>query len=206
MDYQGNAKKNKPEAKPEKMIEKVVVGEVVVHKKSIGRRFKDIFIEADFGSVSRYVISDILIPAAKNMIVDSVSKGASRMMYGEQSVRRGQFGTGPRITYNNPVNRNYESRPYSGRMAPPINTTSRTRQTQEDLILSSREEAADVLEKMIDIIDVYEVVSVADLNKLLGLPGVYTDNNWGWAYLGGVQIRQVREGFIIDFPPAESIQ
>ncbi len=34
-DYQGNAKKNKPEEKPEKNIEKVVVGDVIVQKKSI---------------------------------------------------------------------------------------------------------------------------------------------------------------------------
>ena len=59
---------------------------------------------------------------------------------------------------------------------------------------------------MNDIIDTYEVVSVADLNELVGLPTSYMDNKWGWIYLGDVQVRQIREGFLIDLPSAEPIQ
>jgi hypothetical protein len=63
-----------------------------------------------------------------------------------------------------------------------------------------------VLERMQDIIDKYEVVSVSDLYELLGLPSSYQDNKWGWNYLGDVQVRQIREGYLIDFPSAEPIQ
>ncbi len=107
-DYQGNSKKMKETEKiPPKNIERVVVGEVVVHKKSIGRKFKDLFIEADFRTVIKYVATDVLLPAARNMIVDASTKGVERLLYGESAMRRRNFGTGPRITYNNPINRGY---------------------------------------------------------------------------------------------------
>lgn len=205
MDYQGNAKKNKPESMPDKTVEKVVIGAVVVQKKSIGQKFKDLFIEADFKSVVRYVASDVLLPAARNMIVDSASKGVERLMYGENAVRRRNFGPGPRITYNNPINRGYRDTSYP-RTAPPINVTSRTsRQSQDDVILESREEAELVLERMNDIIDSYEVTSVQDFKDLIGVQTNYMDAKWGWVYLGDVKIRQVREGYLIDLPPAEPI-
>ena len=58
---------------------------------------------------------------------------------------------------------------------------------------------------MNDIIDTYEVVTVADLNELVGFPTNHVDNKWGWSYLADVQVRQIREGYLIDFPPAEPI-
>lgn len=210
-DYQGNAKKNKPEPKPEKVIEKVVVGEVIVKKKSLGRKFKDLFIEADLRTVVRYVCSEVLLPAARNMIVDGASKGVERMMYGESAVRRSRYGpnSGPRITYNNPINRGYRDASYrdtTSRPTPPSGGPGSARQNQDTIILSSREEAELVLERLNDIIDTYEVVSVADLNDLVGLPTTYINNNWGWIFLGDVQIQQIREGYLLNMPPAEPIK
>lgn len=201
-DYTGNSKKAKETPKvPAKNVEKVVVGEVVVQKKSLGRKFRDLFIEADFKSVVSYVASDVLLPAARNMIVDSATKGIERMMYGESAVRRRNYGHGSRITYNNPINRGYRDSAPSRRTMP----TRSIQRSREDFVLSSREEAELVLERMNDIIDTYEVVSVADLNDLVGHPTSHVDNKWGWVDLGHVQIRQIREGYLIDFPPAEEI-
>lgn len=206
-DYQGNANKNKTEGKPPKNIEKVVVVPVVVQKKSIGRKFKDLFHEADIKGVTRYVISDVLIPAARNMIVDGVESGIRRIAYGERAMRqRTTFGYGSRTTYNSPISRS--SVPYDRpRMAPPVEQGPRrsSRPAREDFLLSSREEAELVLERMNDIIDNYEVATVGDLNELVGLPSSHVDNKWGWVFVGDVQVRQVREGYLIDFPPPEPI-
>lgn len=206
-DYQGNSKKAKEVEKvPAKNVEKVVVGEVIVQKKSIGRKFKDLFIEADFKSVVRYIAADVMLPAARNMIVDASTKGVERLLYGESAIRRRNLGAGPRVTYNNPINRGYrDSSPFhTSRHAPPVSPEPRSsRHNRDEFIISSREEAELVLERMNDIIDTYEVASVADLNDLVGLPTTHVDNKWGWVYLGDVQIRQIREGYLIDFPPAE---
>lgn len=207
-DYQGNSQKAKQEPEkepPAKNVEKVVVGEVVVQKKSIGRKFKDIFIEADIRSVTHYVASEVLLPALRNMIVDSTSKGVERMMYGEAVRPRSRYGGGSRTTYNSPVSRPYRDSPLR-RPGPDPRDLPRSRSRgHEDFILSSRDEADLVLERMNDIIDTYEVASLADLKDLVGFATTHVDNKWGWIYLGDVQIRQVREGYLLDLPPAEPI-
>jgi hypothetical protein len=208
-DYQANSKKVKGEvekkaAKPEKKIEKVTVGQVIVKKKSLGQKIKDVFIEADFRSVTRYVVSEVMIPAARNMIVDASTKGVERMMYGDRAYQRRGPGMGqPRITYNSPVNRGEYRNPLT--RPPSQSGLSHPRAGRNDFILTSREEAFQVLESMNDIIEMYEAVSVADLNELVGFPSSYVDQKWGWTYLGNAQVRPVRDGFMIDLPPAESI-
>ena len=105
-DYTGNSKKEKEaKNKPEKTVEKVVTGDVMVQKRSLGRKMKDLFIEADFRSVSHYILSDIMLPAFKNLIVDGVTKGVERTIYGEPAMRRRSFSQGPRVSYNNPIGR-----------------------------------------------------------------------------------------------------
>jgi hypothetical protein len=208
MDYQGNSNKDK-EPKPKKEIERVVTSEVVIKKKSIGSKFREIFIAADIRSVNQYLIYDVLIPAVRNTIVDATTKGIQRVMYGESAIRRRDYGPGPRVTYNSPVDRRFQNpidaRSYSGRTQ--VDRDPRPqRHTRDDLILTTREEAALVLERMNDIIDTYEVVSVGDLNELVGLPSNHVDNKWGWVYLGDVQIQQIREGYLLNLPSAEPIQ
>jgi hypothetical protein len=69
----------------------------------------------------------------------------------------------------------------------------------------SREEAENVIERLGDIIDVYKVATVADLHSLCDLPSTYIDNKWGWQALNYASVRQIREGFLLDLPPAEPI-
>lgn len=209
MDYQANSRKSKEDKpKPEKKIEKVVAGEVVVHKKSLGTKIKNMIIEADFKTVIRTVVSNVLVPAARNMVSDAFHEAVDRTIYGEAAVRHRRHGPGSRVTYNNPISRPYSSDPRDPRrMAPSVEPgPRRSRQRGADFILSSKEEAQLVLERMNDIIDTYDVVSIADLNELVGFPTSHVDNKWGWVFLGDVDIRQLREGYLIDLPPAEPIQ
>ena len=210
MDYQNNSKKSKEpqEGKvlPEKVVEKVISGEAVVQKKPLGTKVKDLFVAADFRSVARYVVYDVLIPAARNMIVDTATKGVERMMYGESAVSRRGYGPGPRVTYNNPINRGYQ--PVYSRNAPPIEVGPRRSSSnigRFDYLLTSREDADLVLERMSDIIDTYEAVSLSDLNEMLGLPSQHTDIKWGWTHMNGAGVRQVRDGYLIELSPAEPL-
>lgn len=210
MDYQSNAKKNKEEKKdhPEKDIQKVVTGEVVQKPKSVGHKFKDIFFGGDFKLAMRFVTAEVLLPALRNLMVDSVTKGAERLVYGESNYRRP--GIGPRydprpvVSYNNPLGIRRDPRmPNIPEQGPRPYRPSR--RDANDIILASREEAELVVERLIDIIDKYDVASVADLNDLLGLPTTHIDNKWGWTYLNNVEIRQIRNGYLIDLPSLEEI-
>lgn len=207
IDYDANSKRSKEERQPQPddpKVEKVVTAEVITRKKPLGRRFKDIFVSVDAKSVLTYVFGSVLIPAARDMIVDASTEGVKRMMYGDDNVRRRTSGnvTGSRFSYQTPVSRdslNRHALPSSGR-------TSRVqRQPQDEVILSTRDDADLVLERMDDIVQTYEVVSMHDLNELLGRQSTHIDNRWGWTSLVGTQIRQIREGYLLDLPPVEPI-
>lgn len=202
-DYQSNAHKNREgkAAPSEKTVEQVVTGEVIVKKKSWTEKFKGIFFGGDARNAIRYITADVFLPAIRNLVVDATTKGMERMVYGESSTqRRRPLGYGSRVQYNSPVRRD---RPYlpdqAGRPLRPV------RKDTNDLILSTREEAELVLERLIDIVDKYQVASLADLYDLTGLPSSHVDNKWGWTYLNNTEIRQVRDGYLLDLPPAEEI-
>ena len=217
VDPQANSNKSREariENPSKEKVEKVVLtGEVIKKKKSLGRKFKDVFVGADARSVISYVVAEVLLPAAKNMIVDASSKGVERMMYGDVNPlgRRIYNTTGrPRVSYNAIRPEGYRD-PYT---RPPIGLSATRREQptrlqyprdDSEIIISSKEEAEAVLDRMSDILQVYNVVSVADLYDLIGIPSTHIDNKWGWSSLYGLKTRQVREGFLLELPPMEVI-
>lgn len=206
MDYQANSRKSKEASQKPKEIEKVITGEVVVHKKPLGRRLKETFLGGDAHSVARYILGDVLLPAFRNLLVDATTKGIERMVYGEQSMPRRPQSYNPRITYNTPVRRSYHDEPRYRPNLPDQPSYSRFSQHDvSELVLQTREEAELVMERLQDIIDSYDVASLSDLRQLVGQPTTHVDNKWGWVTLRGASIRHIREGFLLDLPPVEPI-
>lgn len=205
MDYQGNAHKGKQKDGPEKVIEKVITGTAVVKKKTIGEKVKGIIREADFKGVTRYVVTDIMIPAVQRMIVEGSARGIERMIYGEEAMRR-RGPMGGRMTHlsGSQITRTDYRSPFT---RPPVpNGAAYPRSNRDDFILETREEAQLVLQSMSDIIESWDACSVADLHELLGWPvSPHTDNKWGWTNIDGARVLPVREGFLIDLPPVQSI-
>jgi hypothetical protein len=210
MDYQGNPNKDK-EKKPAKQIEKVVTGEAVQKPKSIGRKFKDIFFGGNVKASARFVIADVILPASRDLLVDAISNGARRVVYGESMYRsRRPTDYRPRVQYSNPINpmyRNdprYDTRPRAN--LPDQRNPYRTeRRDANDIVLESKMDADRVVESLFEIVDKYEVASLADLYDLLGWQSSHTDNKWGWTQLNNIEVRQVRDGYLIDLPPLESV-
>lgn len=207
MDFPGNSNKGqepKQKPKPEKKIEKVTTGEVIKRKKPLGQRLKDFF-GGDLKGVAKYVAADVLLPAMKNMLVDTIESGARRAIYGDSPAARRRMPemNRPRVSYNSPIERSYGAR-QQGVMLPhqPPHYGVQRRQNIGEVILASRNEAEMVVERMKDILDQYDTVSVADFYELVGLPSTHVDHIWGWAELGYVGVRQIREGYVIDLPPA----
>lgn len=77
--------------------------------------------------------------------------------------------------------------------------------TAPGYIISRREDAERVLEMMAHRLDKYEVVTVADLNDMLGISSEWTDTRWGWIDIRDAQIRQIREGWRLELPDAEEL-
>lgn len=220
MDYHGNPHKDKDKAS-EKNVEKVVTGEVINKPKSIGKKFKDVFFGGDLKSAARFAVADILLPGFRDLLFDMLTRsseaiigGSKRVIYGESVYeRRRPPEYRSRILYNNIITRDvYPRDPRESRDPRFARERSRLpdRYREErpginDIILAQKEDAELVVEQLIDIIDKYDYVSLADFYKLLGWASSAIDFKWGWTYLHNVEIRQVRDGWLIDLPPLEAI-
>lgn len=206
MDYQSNSNKSKktsddPKAPERVPQEKVVSGKVVVKEKTLATRFKNIFFAGDMDTAKNYVIGEVLLPAFRNLLWDALSKGSERMIFGDHGPRRPrQFNNSSRVQYNNPVIR----RAYLPDQRP-IETWARDEKSLDAVILESRSDADLVVERIIDIVDKYDVVSVADVYELIGQESSHIDNKWGWTGLTSIGVDQVREGYRLKFPPLEEI-
>lgn len=66
-------------------------------------------------------------------------------------------------------------------------------------VIVSREEAEAILEKLHDIAEQYEVVTVADFKELFNFPQNHLDKTWGWTEVNA-EIKQIREGWCISLP------
>lgn len=204
-EFPGNSKMPRahaPAAEQDKKVESVVTNDVEKRKKSLFKRFTQIFIGGDSKTVLQYVFSEVLIPQAKDMITEAASSGFERLIYGESRPNRrgGSYSNPARPTNytryavrgNNPLGRqgNDDRRPVA---------SPRT-QSVDDILLATRIEAETVLDRLYDLLKEYETASVADLYSLIGLSSSYTDQKWGWTDLHGSNVRRVRDGYILELP------
>lgn len=226
MDYPSNSQKVRTETsrvvrsetqteKPDKPeVKKVVTGPVVTRKKPLGKRFIEHFLGGDARGVWGYVVMDILIPAAQDMIVDGITEGAERMVRGEvrSSTRRGYrsgTGFGGGIGHH-AYNRYSESRSSVHRRDPRDERPGMSRRARvmhdfDEIILGTRVEAEEIIDRMYDIISKYEMVAVRDLYEMVELPVAYTDEKYGWTDLNGARVTRVRNGYLLDLPRPEPL-
>lgn len=181
-----------------KRIEKVVAGPVKTRKKSKFSKLTEEFISEDAKNVKSYVFGEVLIPAIKKAISDIVTDGIDIILYGES--RRGgrNRSAADRVSYRN----YYDGRETRASRVMDRGNTPYSGYSYDDIILSTRGEAEDVLSRMDELIDSYGLVRVADLYDLVGITGNYTDNKYGWTNIRSAEIMRVRDGYMIKMPRA----
>ena len=197
-EYKANSHKVKEEQKQE-VVKKDIqpIAQAKTKKKNEVRKFADVFIAEDVTSVKDYIINEVLIPAAKKALSDIVTNGIDMILYGEARGRDRKRDGGSRVSYTKYYERDRD-RDYErdrGR-------SRRSVYDYDDIILDTRREAEDVLNRMDDLIDSYGMVSVADLYDLVGVTGNYTDNKYGWTNLRNAEVRRCRDGYLLKLPKA----
>jgi hypothetical protein len=71
----------------------------------------------------------------------------------------------------------------------------------KDIILSTRSEAEEVVDKLFHTIVDYNSASVADLYRLVGIKGDFTDDKYGWTDIGDTGVLRIKGGYKIDNLP-----
>lgn len=208
--FPSNSQRSKPvEREQREKVERVIESTVVQRKKTLGRRFTEAFGGGDARGTVFYVVTEILVPAAKDMVADAVSQGVERMIFGEarytrRSSSRSSSGPNGYVSYN----RMSGSRPDPRREhEEPRGMSRRARANHEfdEILLATRPEAELVIARLRDLIHQYDSATVADLYDLVGITSSYTDAKWGWADISDAGIRRVPGGYLLDLPKTEQV-
>lgn len=185
-------------------VEAVVSGEVIRRKPKLGKRIMGTFFGDSAKNVAAYVLTDVILPAVKDLIVDAGQEAIQRAIFGESGGRRSSRFSRPSgpsgyISYNrtsSPTNRT-EHRPT-------ISPRGREQHNFEEIEFKSRADAEEVRRSMLDRLAKYEMVSVADFLSLAGITPAYTDEKYGWTDLRGTDISRERGGsYVLLLPPTE---
>lgn len=188
---------NKP-IKPK--LEKIITGEVTQKKPSLGARIKETFTGDDSKSVANYIFFEVILPSAKSMIADAFTQGIERMLFGSD-YRRPGVGSSSRshVPYSSISTRN---RPEPRSMS----QTDRAQHRFDNIVFGTRAEANEVLDKLVDLVDQYDVASVSDLYALVGLAGTFQDEKWGWYDLRSARVQMSRGAYCLILPRPQPIE
>ena len=189
-EYKSNSHRSK-EQSSDKKVEKVISGNAKVKKRSA--------LSDDIQNIKSYVVMDVLIPAAKKAISDIVTNGIDMILY------PGGNGRPKRPNANHVSYRSYYDNRDRDRRYDPETRSRRSSYSYDDIIIDTRAEAEEVLERMDELLDTYNVVSVADLYDLVGISCSYTDNKYGWTNLRNAEVIRVRDGYFLKLPKAGPI-
>jgi hypothetical protein len=204
MEYPPNSDKSKLGEYETKKVERVTSSEPIRRKKSLGKSFRNTFFGGDMRGALQYVALDVLLPSAREMISEAGRAWIDKLVFGDS--RRGRGVTRPSgpqgyVSYNRYA---MGGQPQEA----PARTISRRARSMHDfdeIVLSSRREAEDVIDRLFDLVGQYGSATVSDLYELVGLPSTHTDNKWGWEDARGAGVTRVRNGYLLDLPEPEPL-
>lgn len=200
-----------PAIEPKK-VEKVVTGEVTLRKKPLSKRVLDTFFGGNPHGVMGFVLSEVVVPAMRSLLVEAFSNGVERMVYGGDSPtpnRRGGYrpsGQANYVQYNRFAPSHQPNR-YARDEPREISRRGRSTHDTDEIVFQTHAEAREVLVRMFDLINEYEQVTLSDLYSMVDITGNYTDETHGWTDIRGTEIRRARGGgYILDLPPTQVLK
>lgn len=132
-----------------------------------------------------YVVNDVVIPMAKEAILNAVNGGLAMIFYGDTNQRRTTVSSG-RKDYSGISSRNNSTHSYQ---------SSNSTKDVSAIPIKSYSKAREVIECLKDNIKEYGQTSVADFNDAAEVTSVFTDNDWGWKDVTDAFITQNRDGY-----------
>lgn len=201
------------EAAP-KRVERVVTGEVMRRKKPLTSRIKETFMGDDSTSIGEYVIVDVIVPAIKDLLYDATMEVVERSLFsgsGRSPGRRTRHRGGSRTNYNgfsrDPRDRGGRDRDRDRDEPRKMSSRARANHEFDEIILPTRVEAKEVLDRMFSFLEKFDEVTVAELYHMVGVTPDYTDERYGWTDLRGSSISHERNGgYLLNLPRPEQLE
>lgn len=207
-DFPANSQKAKETVTPREPLTPVTSATTGGRKKrGLGRQFRGAFFGGTGRDAAEHAVTDVIVPGIRDMLYDALQSGLDRLIYGERASGRSTRSSS--IVSQNLGHFSYDSitKPTKAtQQHRTLSQASRARHDLAELIIPSKEEANDVIDRMFDILSQSGDVTVADLYTLTGVRPDHTDTKWGWYSLKGsraVRRRQGQGGWILDLPEPE---
>lgn len=197
-NYPSNSDKSKREDEQHKFAP--AINGTASTKKGNTHKIANAFIQDDLDNVKSYVVTDVIVPAVKNLIFTTIANSLSMLMFGD--IRYNGSGSLFDNKGGGRVAKTSYSKYYDQR-----ETARSERSTRgfefDDIVFDNRADADIVLSKMDEAIERYGVISIFDMYDLAGLDAPYTYQNYGWSNIRNARIINARGGgYIIDMPRA----
>lgn len=169
-------------------------------KKSIGQRLTDSFLCTSGDDIKDRVIFDWVIPGIKNIMEDILHM----ILFGEKVDPRIKRERGESRMSVRPYNKYYsDDRRDKERYIP----SDRERRSREpEVIYPTKADAEEVMVKMFDIVADGQRATLKDLYSLSDMPTDFAMSNWGWRDLTGMDVVQVRGGWMLKMPRMEELR
>lgn len=186
---------------------RVTTNALIVRKPSIGKRFGAMLFRGAAEGVLEYIIKDVLLPSAREMIAEAAITMVERSVFGDNARparrRPSSRGDGGYTSYNRFSGPPASSRSWDRDREEDRSRLSRRSREQHDfreIVLATEFEANEVIDRLYDIISQYKCASVADLYELVDAKSDYTDVKYGWYELRNPKAIRVREGYLLHLP------
>lgn len=194
--FPSNSKKTRKEGEPKPPATPIEMkGKMVEKKPSLSERIAATFTGDDAQSVGSYILFNVIIPMAKDMIYSAFTEGASRVL----------FGSGPRgstsVKSNGYTNYHKVGLSDGGRTEPrTLSATERATHDFSKFVFSAREDAVEVLGNLRMTLEEYGRVGVPDLYQMINQTPKFVDEAYGWTNLASATVRHTPNGWFIDLP------
>lgn len=205
-EYKSNSDKSKKmTAEPQNNVKppakKVISGKAKL-KKTANSKFRDTFIASSAADVKDYIVNDIVIPTIKKTLYDIFVNGLGLTLFGEARGDK-QSRPGSNVSYV----KYYDERNGYRRDSYVPSYRTRSGYSYSDVIVDTRGEAEELLDRMVELINGYGIASVLDLYDMAGLNTYTTDNDYGWtrSAIRDAQIIRDRDGWRLKMPRPQPI-
>lgn len=200
-EFPPNSDKSRLGETEEKKVEQVTSSPATRRKKGLGKQFKKTFFGGDARSALSYMVYNVLIPAAKEALADAGEQGIRQLIFGETRRQRSapQSGPGGFVSYNRYAMGQGQQKPRT------LSPRGRARHDFDEIVLDTRQEAEEAIDRMFDLVGQYGSATVSDLYELVGIQSTHADQKWGWEELRGAGVSRVRGGYLLDLPDPEPL-
>jgi hypothetical protein len=203
------AEKQMPMAETEESVEIVkrpAKPQAKVKQLTTGQKIKKAFIADEITDVKSYAIFDVVIPSIKKVIRELVMNAIDMVFYGKPQARTSDRRRDPyydwsRISRDDRDDRRDDRRRSESRGQQFVSIRELDRVVFED-----KEDAINALASLMDSIEEFGAVTVADFLGEASLPTNPIHSKWGWYDLQGCSVRQTPDGdWYVDLPRAKPI-